>query len=547
MPGEVLVTFLVNCADTRVGQHVRAVGSSTALGCWNPPQSLILSTSAAEFPTWKSVTPARVKIEEHLEYKYVICESDGTAHQWEDGQNRSMQLSSLASHAKCVTAGSIAVAEVFNGNCDADEFRFRASPIVPHAASFSLLAHKPSGRYGPENELPPAEGDGSITDLFAPTIRVREPPKTMHDRSRSRSLLSVPAAVRDSMVVENHPEPEVTYRNLEDPDAAGVQPTRSADADMGLAREESCSNLFIDALDVEEVKDSSEFEDKYALTGNGPLGEGTFGLVWQCVPKQLPRNSGDHAKERAVKIVRKARLKPRDIRYLLGEDGEIRTHLTMKHPNIVRLFEYFDEPTTVSLILEYCCGGDLFDAIVRQSRAGARGLSEQAAAVVTQHVLSALAYIHSQSVVHRDVKCENVLLTYMGIPIEKNTFKLCDFGFATHDRGEGLSERLGSPDSVAPEVVLGSRYGTPTDLWSTGVLIYMMLTAKPPFYAPTDREVLIKVRTGSYSLSGEVWDSVSAPPKNMITSLMIVNPKLRPSAREALQKEWLKDVQQAGP
>jgi len=269
--------------------------------------------------------------------------------------------------------------------------------------------------------------------------------------------------------------------------------------------------------------------------------------VWKCVPKRLPVNSGEHAKERSVKIVRKARLQPRDMRYLLGEDGEIQTHLTMKHPNIVRLFEYFDEPTTVSLVLEYCCGGDLFDAIVRQSKYGRKGLSEQAAAVVTQHVLSALAYIHSQSIVHRDVKCENVLLTYVDVPIEKNTFKLCDFGFATHDKGEGLSERLGSPDTVAPEVVIGSRYGTAADLWSTGVLIYMMLTAKPPFFAPTDREVLIKVRTGSYSLSGEVWDSVSSPPKSMITSLMVVNPKLRPSAQESLQKEWLKDVQQAGP
>jgi len=124
MPEEVLVTFLVNCAGTSVGQHVRAVGSSTALGRWNPSQGLMLSTSNAEFPTWKSV--ARIKIEEHVEYKYVICGKDGMPIRWEDGRNRSMQLSSpsLASHAKYVKAGSIALSEVFNGRDDTDEKRF---------------------------------------------------------------------------------------------------------------------------------------------------------------------------------------------------------------------------------------------------------------------------------------------------------------------------------------------------------------------------------------------------------------------------------------
>ena len=108
--------------------------------------------------------------------------------------------------------------------------------------------------------------------------------------------------------------------------------------------------------------DKSEFEDKYALVGNGPLGEGTFGWVWRCTPKSSKVIRED--KEMAAKIVRKARLQPRDMKYLLGDDGEVKLHLTMKHEHICELLEYFDEPGTVTLILEYCRGGDLFDAIV---------------------------------------------------------------------------------------------------------------------------------------------------------------------------------------
>jgi len=248
--------------------------------------------------------------------------------------------------------------------------------------------------------------------------------------------------------------------------------------------------------------------------------------------------------ERAAKIVRKGHLTPRDLAYLFGEDGEIKIHLAMKHPHIVELHEYFDEANSVTLVLEYCRGGDLFDAVVRQTRlrtAGQpRGLSEPAAALAASHVLSALAYLHGQSVIHRDIKCENVLLAHADLHVEQNTLKLCDFGFAARDRGGGLTDRLGSPDTVAPEVVVGCPYGSPADLWSVGTLIYMMLAARPPFYAPTDTEVLRRVRAGSFDLTSGRWDGVSTSAKDMISSLMTLDSKLRPTAEEAIGAEWLR-------
>jgi len=219
----------------------------------------------------------------------------------------------------------------------------------------------------------------------------------------------------------------------------------------------------------------------------------------------------------------------------------------MKHPHIVELYEYFDEANTVTLVLEYCRGGDLFDALVRQSRLRAvgesrqqRGLSEPAAALAATHVISALAFLHGRSVVHRDIKCENVLLAHAHKSLEQNIFKLCDFGFAARDRGGGLTDRLGSPDTVAPEVVVGRSYGRPADLWSVGVLIYMMLSARPPFFAKTHAEVLKRVQAGNYDLTGGGWAAVSQQAKDMISSLMTLDANLRPTAFEALGADWLR-------
>jgi len=574
------VSFAVNCADTRLGFHVRVVGSCRALGMWDPPSGLPLHTSASQFPTWHSEGATALAKDEVIEYKYVICDNSGRPERWEERGNRSMHLASLAAKGLGINGGRISVHEAFNGACESDETRFRSAG----SSCTVRRTSSPTGRMAskqavvPELHLTP-KPEEQAEDLFAPTVRERRPSMSLLSeqpgqvsarRSASKSMLGsadgqaqhLTSALRsasksvlgdlDGQDANGALVPEVTPCAPESPEqqpdeemAAEARPLGGLGAAKnGLVREESCSNLFIDASEMETMKDVSEFEDRYSLVGNGPLGEGTFGLVWRCVPKKVdPVDRGAGAvKEMAAKIVRKARLQPRDMRYLLGEDGEVRTHLTMKHPHIVELHEYFDEPSTVTLVLEYCRGGDLFDSIVKQAKAKGRGFLEPAAAIVTQHVLSALEYVHSHSVVHRDIKCENVLLTYLDVPVERNVFKLCDFGFAAHDRGQGLTDRLGSPDTVAPEVVVGTPYSTPADLWSTGVLIYMMLSATPPFYATTDSEVLRKVRTGSYSLSGGVWDSISVAPKNMIAALMTVNARLRPTARDALSSEWLRDL-----
>lgn len=503
------ISFKATCSETKVGWHVRVVGSCQALGNWDPKQGVALCTNAVQYPVWKS---SAIRLEEDIaaEYKYVICDELGEAVQWEAVPNRTLHIGSLAARGICPEDGIITATERFG------------MPVEPDGTRFYGARRAGSGEF-PERAHPFANSSED-PELFEPTMR---------ERCASRSNLGAPqrsSSLSQFVAII----PEVAEASLEE--TVGGE---AASELGGMVREESCSNLFFDSMPLdEEPQVSRGFERQYILLGNGPLGEGTFGLVWLCRPKE-------GGTERAAKIVRKARLHERDFNYLLGQDGEINTHLMMKHPHIVELFEHFDEQHTVTLVLEYCQGGDLFDAIIRQSQINGRGISENQAAMATTHTLLALSYLHKQLVVHRDIKCENILLSRAGVPLEQNVFKLCDFGFAARDRGAGLHERLGSPDTVAPEVVAGSRYSCPADLWSMGTLVYMMLSATSPFKAPTDAEVLRKVRTGSYSLQGALWDSISAPPKHVITSLMIVDAKLRPTAEETLQKAWLNEMPSA--
>eukprot|EP00441_Pelagodinium_beii_P004466 CAMPEP_0197691908 /NCGR_PEP_ID=MMETSP1338-20131121/110364_1 /TAXON_ID=43686 ORGANISM="Pelagodinium beii, Strain RCC1491" /NCGR_SAMPLE_ID=MMETSP1338 /ASSEMBLY_ACC=CAM_ASM_000754 /LENGTH=481 /DNA_ID=CAMNT_0043274511 /DNA_START=153 /DNA_END=1596 /DNA_ORIENTATION=- len=469
---------------------------------------------------------------EQVEYKYVICDNSGHGARWEERPNRTVHLSALVAATMIPPTGAVNVVENFT-NIDDDELRFRGggATLVERTRSASV---KIQSRMSGDGSQIFGEREGvadADMERFAPTIRERLPSMSLLgpvDGPGSFRLDSHHGSFRrESNSLFGPVESGASGYEQEFPPAAvagGAPEDTAGEGLTALVREESCSNLFMDEFEPAEeyTAKTSEFEDSYALVGNGPLGEGTFGLVWRCTPKK----AAESHKEMAAKIVRKARLQPRDMRYLLGEDGEVQLHLTMKHPHIVQLFEYFDEAATVTLVLEYCRGGDLFDSIVAQSKKTGRGFTEKQSAIATRHVMSALSYMHAQSVVHRDIKCENILLQHLDINVEDNVFKLCDFGFAAHDKGDGLLDRLGSPDTVAPEVVVGTRYGTPVDLWSAGVLIYMMLSATPPFYATTDSEVLRKVRTGSYSLSGEPWDGISSGPKNLIASLMTVEPRM---------------------
>jgi hypothetical protein len=208
---------------------------------------------------------------------------------------------------------------------------------------------------------------------------------------------------------------------------------------------------------------------------------------------------------------------------------EAKIHLTMDHPHIVRLHRVYDEGSVMHLVMERLDGGELFDRLLELKR-----LSEKEASDVARQVLCAVAYMHSQGVVHRDLKLENIMYTAKDSP----HVKLIDLGFATRRHGkQHLQEACGSLQYMAPEI-LQRFYTEKVDVWSVGSIVYTMLTGQPLFKG-TDREVVKKTAAGRPDFSTGRFVILSGSARDFITSLLATDPTKRLSASEAVKHSWL--------
>jgi len=253
------------------------------------------------------------------------------------------------------------------------------------------------------------------------------------------------------------------------------------------------------------------------------IGEGSYGSV--CKAKNKATGS-----IRAVKTISKSQMKN-----LERFKQEIAIMKMMDHPNIIKLFETFEDHRNIYLVMELCNGGELFDRIIESGH-----FTEVQAAILMQQIIRAIYYMHENKVCHRDLKPENFLFTTKE-SIDKNTLKIIDFGLScTYEAGQVLTTKAGTPYYVAPQVLAG-KYDQLSDLWSCGVIMYVMLCGYPPFFGETDAEVLSKVRLGNFSFNVADWKNVSEDAKNLIRMLLKMNPRDRYTAEQALNHEWIKN------
>lgn len=190
------------------------------------------------------------------------------------------------------------------------------------------------------------------------------------------------------------------------------------------------------------------------------------------------------------------------------------------HDCIVTIEKYW-------LITEFLEGGELFDRIVDKS-----SYTESEARDVCGVLFGALDYISSRGIVHRDLKPENLLLSSR---ISDTSIKIADFGFAKFAPGEySLTTMCGTPGYIAPEILRREKYGTRSDMWSMGVIVFILLGGYPPFYSKDTRQLLMLTMAGKFEFDPEYWDSVSHACKDMIRSLLELNPTRRLSAVDAL-------------
>mmetsp|Transcript_7128 Transcript_7128/g.7821 ORF Transcript_7128/g.7821 Transcript_7128/m.7821 type:complete len:359 (+) Transcript_7128:45-1121(+) len=282
---------------------------------------------------------------------------------------------------------------------------------------------------------------------------------------------------------------------------------------------------FTKGIDVSRIDHeiTDDINKYYDVTGS-VLGVGNFSQVKLGKHKK----SG---KQFAIKIVDKTLVKNKP--EMLKNEVEIL--LKVDHPNIIRLFDLFDNAKNLFLVMELVSGGELFDKIVEREQ-----YNESDAKKVMHELFSALEYLHKKGIVHRDLKPENLLLLN---DKEDSPIKLADFGLSRVYTEEMLmSTACGTPGYVAPEILNAEGYDKEVDMWSTGVIMYILLCGYPPFYSENEAELFENIMSGKFEYHSPYWDEISDEAKDLLNHLLVVDPQKRLNATQALSHAWVEAV-----
>lgn len=206
------------------------------------------------------------------------------------------------------------------------------------------------------------------------------------------------------------------------------------------------------------------------------------------------------------------------------------------HKNVIHLYDVCEDQSGVHLILELCSGGELFDRIVAQKK-----YTEVGAAAVVAQIANGLAALHKAGIVHRDLKPENCLFLNER---EDSPLKVMDFGLSSvEDFTDPVVGLFGSIDYVSPEALSlqggGGSVSTKSDMWSLGVILYILLSGYPPFIAQSNKQKQQMIMAGEFSFYEKTWKNISSSAKQLISSLLNVDPHRRPSAQEILHHPWV--------
>ncbi|GMH39525.1 hypothetical protein BSKO_07423 [Bryopsis sp. KO-2023] len=255
------------------------------------------------------------------------------------------------------------------------------------------------------------------------------------------------------------------------------------------------------------------------------LGRGQFGTTRVAVEKSSK-------KKFAAKSISKRKMSHPDDIEDVKREIEILHHLN-GHDNIVMFKGAFEDRHNIHLVMELCTGGELFDRIVQRGQ-----YSEKDAAEVVRTMLKVVAHCHDMGVIHRDLKPENFLLAD---PSSHATLKAIDFGLSVFFKeGHYLRQIVGSAYYVAPEV-LRKHYSKEADIWSCGVILYILLSGVPPFYGETEHQIFDAILQGPLDLESEPWPYISAAAKDAVKRMLVHDPKARAGADEILSHEWMRE------
>ncbi|XP_011047130.1 PREDICTED: calcium-dependent protein kinase 20-like [Populus euphratica] len=277
------------------------------------------------------------------------------------------------------------------------------------------------------------------------------------------------------------------------------------------------------ALQMESVlgRKTGNLKDIYSL--GRKLGQGQFGTTFLCIEKAT-------GKEFACKSIAKRKLTTQEDVDDVRREIQIMHHLE-GHPNVIKIVDAYEDAVAVHVVMELCSGGELFDRIVRRGH-----YTEKQAAELARLIVGVVEACHSLGVMHRDLKPENFL--FVGQE-EESPLKTIDFGLSVFFRpGETFTDIVGSPYYVAPEV-LRKLYGPKCDVWSAGVIIYILLSGVPPFWDETEQGIFEQVLKGELDFESEPWPNISESAKDLVRKMLVRDPKRRLTAHEVLCHPWV--------
>ncbi|ROL55157.1 Death-associated protein kinase 3 [Anabarilius grahami] len=260
------------------------------------------------------------------------------------------------------------------------------------------------------------------------------------------------------------------------------------------------------------------------------LGSGQFAIVRKCKEK----SSGS---EYAAKFIKKRRLSS-SRRGVSREEIEREVNILreIQHSNIITLHDIFENKTDVILILELVSGGELFDFLAEKE-----SLTEEEATQFLKQILDGVYYLHSKRIAHFDLKPENIMLLDKNVPNPR--IKLIDFGIAHQIKdGNEFKNIFGTPEFVAPEIVNYEPLGLEADMWSIGVITYILLSGASPFLGETKQETLTNISAVNYDFDEEYFSNTSELAKDFIRRLLVKDPKKRMTIEDSLQHPWIKVI-----
>eukprot|EP01098_Paradermamoeba_levis_P010034 TRINITY_DN419_c0_g2_i2.p1 TRINITY_DN419_c0_g2~~TRINITY_DN419_c0_g2_i2.p1 ORF type:complete len:341 (+),score=62.29 TRINITY_DN419_c0_g2_i2:72-1094(+) len=255
------------------------------------------------------------------------------------------------------------------------------------------------------------------------------------------------------------------------------------------------------------------------------IGRGQFSIVREGTKRENGTNF-------AIKCITKQTVAELDLLECLKR--EIKIMKKLNHPNIVRLFEVYEEKLEFFLVMELVEGKELFERIIERG-----SYTEKDASHCVSQIVSAIHFMHNFGIAHRDLKPENIMSSWTGT---QETIKITDFGLAKEFGSSKLETACGTEGYIAPEVLTEETYGPACDMWSLGVIIFVVLSGTQPFYGNNPKEVLERIKKVDYDFSDPSWQFVSEDAKSLIKNLLVRDPQKRITAGECMEHPWVKGL-----